>query len=75
MTTPLTKDVKRISTGRHFGRRFVVTIASGDVIGFRSERTRKTYWTTLAACFDMSVKQHVDAERAAKKKARKAARK
>jgi len=50
----------------HRGRRTVVTLAPGDVIGFRAERTRKTYWTSLAACMDMAIKQEVAALRAAK---------
>lgn len=70
MTTMLNKTVKRKTFGSHRGRRFIVTLEPGDVIGFRAERTRKTFYTTLAACYDMAVRQHVAAEKAAKKKKR-----
>lgn len=66
--TPLNKSLARRTIGAHRGRRFVVVLEPGDVIGFRPERTRTTFYTTLAACFDMAVRQHVAAERAAKRK-------
>lgn len=50
--------------------RVVVTLLPGDLISFRLERTRKCYVTTLRACYERAVKQHVEAERAAKKKAK-----
>jgi hypothetical protein len=59
MTTMLNKAVKRKSVGYHRGRRFIVTLAPGDVIGFRAERMRKTFYTTLSACYDMAVRLHV----------------
>lgn len=65
--TPLTKSLSRRTIGNHRGRRFVVILEPGDVIGFRAERTRKVFYTTLAACFDLAVRQAVIAERAAKK--------
>lgn len=68
MTTMLNKTVKRKTFGSHRGRRFIVTLEPGDIIGFRAERTRKTFYTTLAACYDMAVRQFVVAEKAAKKK-------
>lgn len=73
--TDLTKALRRRSIGRHHGKRFVVTLEPGDVIGFRLERTRKTFYTTLAACFDMAVRQEVSAvkrERIAQRKKGKA---
>jgi hypothetical protein len=66
--TPLTKNVSRRTVAPHRGRRIVVTLAPGDLIGFREEKTRTTYWTTLAACADLAVKQHSAAVRAEKKK-------
>lgn len=69
--TDLLKAVKRRTCGTHRGTRFVVTLEPGDVIGFRIERKRTTFYTTLAACFDMAVRQQVAAERAAKRKGRK----
>lgn len=71
MTTELRKAVSRRTAAPHRGRRVVVTIAPGDVIGFREERTRKTYWITLGACFDMAVKLEVARLKAEKKKGRK----
>ena len=69
--TPLSKSLSRRTIGMHRGRRFVVILEPGDVIGFRPERTRKTFYTTLAACFDMAVRQQVLADRAAKRKGKK----
>lgn len=69
--TDLIKAIRRRTTGTHRGTRFVVTLEPGDVIGFRIERKRKTFYTTLAACFDMAVRQQVAADKAAKRKARK----
>lgn len=65
--TPLNRSVSRRTIGNHRGRRFVAILEPGDVIGFRAERTRKVFYTTLAACFDLAVRQAVIAERAAKK--------
>jgi hypothetical protein len=42
------------------------------VIGFRDERTRKTYWTSLPRCYAMAVRETIAKERAAKAAARKA---
>ena len=68
--TDLLKAVRRRSMVPHRGRRIVVSIEPGDVIGFRAERTRRTFYTTLAACMDMAVRTAVMAERAAKRKAK-----
>ncbi len=69
--TPLNKTVNRRTIGTHRGRRFVVILEPGDVIGFRGERTRRIFYTTLAACFDMAVRQAVIADRAAKLKSKR----
>jgi hypothetical protein len=66
--TPLSKSLSRRTIGTHHGRRLVVILEPGDVIGFRAERTRKVFYTTLAACADMAMRQAVIAERAAKRK-------
>lgn len=66
--TDLSKRVSRRTMGTHRGRRIVVSIEPGDVIGFRHERTRRTFYTTLAACMDMAVRQQIAAEKAAKRK-------
>lgn len=72
--TELTKRVKRRTLAPHRGRRIVVTLEPGDLIGFRLERTRRTWYTTLGACMDMAVRQTVVAERREKANARKARR-
>ena len=69
--TDLKKTVRRRTIGSHRGMRYVVTLEPGDVIGFRQERKRRTFYTSLAACFDMAVRQQVAAEKAAKKAARR----
>lgn len=66
--TPLNREVSRRSVGTHRGRRMVVILAPGDVIGFRAERTRRVFWTTIAACADMAMRQQVLADRLAKRK-------
>jgi uncharacterized ParB-like nuclease family protein len=72
--TDLQKAVRRRTVGLHRGRRFVVVLEPGDVIGFRPERSRKVFYTSLAACFDLAVRQHAAAEKRAKAEARKARR-
>jgi hypothetical protein len=73
--TPLSKAVARKSTGLGPNRRrYVVTLAPGDVIGFRDERRRKNYWISIAACYEYAIRAEVarkKAERAKEKKARK----
>jgi hypothetical protein len=69
--TPLSKSLSRRTIGTHRGRRLVVILEPGDIIGFRAERTRKVFYTTLAACADMAMRQQVLAERAAKRKGKK----
>lgn len=74
--TPTTKPVKRLSTdslGR-FGRRLVVILGPGSLIGFREHGCRKVYTTTIGACASLAVKQTQAAARAAKAAARKAGR-
>lgn len=69
--TPLNREVSRRSIGTHRGRRLVVILLPGDIIGFRAERTRKVFYTTLAACADMAMRQQVLADKAAKKRAKR----
>jgi hypothetical protein len=70
--TKLLKNVWR-ETGRVYdrGRSLIVTLEPGDVIGFRAKGTRKTWKTTLYSCFIMAVKARVEADKAAKKAARR----
>jgi len=72
MATELTKEVRRKSSGLGINRRqYMVTLAPGDTIGFRDLRTRKTFWTSLAACYAMAVRQEVAFEKSQKAKAKK----
>lgn len=69
--TDLNRPVKRRSRYQvDDRRRVVVTLMPGDVIGFRLERTRRTWTTTLQACYQMAVRHTVAAERAAKRAGR-----
>lgn len=62
--TPLKKAVRRLSSGNGVNRRpFVVTLSPGDTIGFRDAHTRKTYWTSLASCYALAVRQTVAFEK------------
>lgn len=55
----------------HQGRRVVVSILPGDVIGFRWERTRKTFVCSVNTLMRYTIRLHVEAERAEKKARRK----
>jgi hypothetical protein len=72
--TDLNKRVKRRSIAPHRGRRIVVSLEPGDLIGLREERTRKTYYFPIAAAFDFAVKMYVAAARRDKLKAKNAPR-
>lgn len=75
MTTPLRKAIRRVSAGNGVNRRqFVVTLAPGDLIGFRDLRSRTTYWLPLAACYAHAVAADVARRRAEKAAARQAKR-
>lgn len=65
--TKLLKSVRR-ETGRAYdrGRSLIVTLYAGDEIGFRPKGTRKTWKTTLGACFLMAVQAQVLADKRAK---------
>lgn len=71
--TPLKKPVRRVSSGNGVNRlQYVVTLAPGDVIGFRDVRSRTTYWLPLAACYAQAVRIEVARKRAERSKTRKA---
>lgn len=73
--TPLTKPVKRASTGFGVNRRpFVVILDSPDLIGFRDRKSRRIWWTTLAACYALAVRQQVAADKAERARKRKEGR-
>jgi hypothetical protein len=74
--TELRKPLRRRTAGAydHQGRRVVVTLLPGDVIAFRWERTRRTFTAPINSVMRQVVKWNVDAERAARKLARRARR-
>lgn len=69
--TDLKKSVFRRTIGLHRGRRIMVSLCPGDLLGLRQERCRRTEYVSLAACYDMAVKARVAAERNAKRKGNK----
>lgn len=72
MTTELRKAITRKTAApNRRGRRFVITLTPGDTIGVREERTRKTFYISIALVYALAVKYTVDAERAQKKARRK----
>lgn len=66
--TDLKKPVRRRTIGLHRGRRIMVSLEPGDVLGLRQERCRRTEYLSLAACYDLAVKQRVIYERSLKRK-------
>lgn len=61
--TDLIKKIRRRSTGRHRGARFVVELLHGDIAGFRRERTRTWFYIELSACYDLAIKLSVAAKK------------
>lgn len=75
--TDLHKTVKRRAVVPYRGRRIVVALHPGDVIGFREERTRREYTLSIAGAYAYAVRCAVEQrkrEKAEQRKARKAGR-
>ena len=73
--TELTKRVKRRTIGRvRGGRRIVVSLHPGDVLGFREERTRKEYVLSIAGAYTYAVTLEVARRKRERAEARKAKR-
>lgn len=71
MNTP-TRTVKRTTMLPHRGRQIVLTIPPCcDYVSLRQKGTRRSYDVSLAAVYDMAVRQHVAMTKAAKKGGRK----
>lgn len=72
--TELKKVIKRRTCAPvDIGRRVTITLYPSDLIGFRLERQRTEFTTTIDACYKLAVRQQVAAlkrEKAAIKKAR-----
>lgn len=68
--TPLHKPVRRRGMLPYRGRRIIVSLEPGDLLGFRLERTRRTEYLTIAGCYERAVTVRVLHERAEKRKAK-----
>jgi len=66
--TDLKRAVRRRTIGLHRGRRIMVSLMPGDVLGLRQERCRRTEYLSLPALYDYAVKARVLAERNAKRR-------
>lgn len=72
--TPLHKTVKRRTLAPHRGRRIVVSLHPGDVLGFRLERTRKEFVLSVGGAYDFAVRLEAELrkrQKAAERKLRK----
>ena len=69
--TDLKKPVRRRTIGLHRGRRIMVSLEPGDLLGFRQERRRQTEYVSIAAIYDFAIKIRVAHDRVQKRKARK----
>ena len=72
--TDLTKRVKRRSFASYRGRRIVVSLLPGDVLGFREERTRREYLLSISGAYTYAVALEVERRKREKIAARKAKR-
>ncbi len=72
--TDLRKPVRRRTSGvyDHSARRIVVILEPGDVIAMREERGRKLFSASIPRIFRQLIIWNVEAERAAKRAARRA---
>lgn len=66
--TNLNKPVRRRGCVPYRGRRIVVSMEPGDLLGFRLERTRRTEYLPISACYERAVIARVLRERAEKRK-------
>jgi hypothetical protein len=71
--TPLRKRVQRRTVMPvRGGRRIVVSLLPGDILGFREERTRREYLLSISGAYVYAVRLAVAARKAEKVAARKA---
>jgi hypothetical protein len=71
--TPINKSIRRRTIGAHRGRRIIVSLHPGDVIGFREERTRREFQVSIVGAYQWAVLMETQRARAAKRAARKGA--
>lgn len=62
--TDLRKRIKRRTLTRHRGRRIVVTLHPGDVIGFREEHRRREFLVSIAGAYEYAVRLEIERRRA-----------
>jgi hypothetical protein len=74
MTTELKRPVSRRCLIPHRGRRLVATLAPGDLLILRHERTRREEVISIAGVYDYAVKNRVARELWEKRQARKGRR-
>mgnify|MGYP000940689843 CR=1 FL=1 len=72
--SPLKKRITRRAELPHRGRRLVVTLYPGDMIGLRHERCRAEEVISLAGVYDFAVKTRVANERWKRMQERRAKR-
>lgn len=72
--TPLRKRVQRRTESVFRGRRIVVSLHPGDVLGFREERTHTEYFLTISGAYVYAVRCAVAQRQLEKMKARKGRR-
>jgi hypothetical protein len=70
--TPIRKTVRRRTVGTYRGRRIIVAIHAGDVLGFREERTRREFLLSISGAYTYAVRLAVAARQREKAEARKA---
>lgn len=70
MTTPISKQVTRITTreyvGRHAdarGRKLMVSLLPGDMIMVRPARTRRAEYFRISDLYDLALESRVRSER------------
>ena len=73
--TDLRKRVKRRTIASFCGRRIVVSLHPGDVIGLREERRRKEFLLSIEGAFHYAVMLEVERRKRERAAARKAKRK
>ena len=69
--TDLSKRVARRTISLHRGRRLIVTLEPGDMVGVRLERCRQVEYMPVSAIYDMAVKARVLSDRNNKRKVEK----
>ena len=73
--TRLTKPIRRETVRTAVqGREIIVILQPGDLIAFRQKGCRKTYTTTIGACFWLAAKADAVEQAKIKKAERKARR-